>query len=70
MKSVYNEQFRWNDDAINFSKKIESSITDIIENALIDGFSPESVLYIGMDVIQTTILKYILFGKNREEKNV
>lgn len=69
MKSIYNEQLRWNDDALNISKKIESSITDIIENALIDGFSPESVLYIGMDVIQTIILRYMLFGENRE-KNV
>ena len=70
MKSVYNEQFRWNDDALNLTKKIESSITDIIKNALIDGFSPESVLYISMDVIQTIILKYILFDEKSGEKNV
>lgn len=69
MKSVYNKQFRWNDDALNLTKKIESSITDIIENALVDDYSPESVFYISMDVIYTTILKYILFEKNRE-KNV
>ena len=70
MKSVYNEQFRWNDDALNLTKKIESSITDIIKDALVDGFSPESVFYIGMDVISTTILEYILFEKSREEKKV
>ncbi len=67
MKSVYNEQFRWNDDALNLYKKIESSITDIIKNALEDGFSPESVSYIGMDVISTTILEYIVFEQSREK---
>lgn len=70
MKYVYNEQLRWNDDALNLTKKIEPSITDIIKNALEDGFSPESVLYISMDVIQTIILKYILFDEENREKNV
>lgn len=67
MKSVYNKHFRWTNDALNLTEKMESSITDIIKNALIDGYSPESVFYIAMDVINTTILKYVLFERNREK---